>query len=127
MRIQRLISLAGSTLIVISCSVLSVSTLVFVKSVRANNGPPVTKTCTANTNSACATCTSTSQVYQCKPAALPTNCIYGTCPNTGSGPCGGCAGQTCGTTDWNCETPSASIDNSFACENQSCDTCKTAQ
>jgi hypothetical protein len=123
MRGQKFSLIALSTVIVISSSLIVTSTTVLVKTARADNKQ---KTCTSNSNSACATCESTKNVYQCKPADLPTNCIYGTCPLTAQGPCGDCLGQNCGNTDWNCETPSQSIDNSTACDNQRCETCKNA-
>jgi hypothetical protein len=122
MRTQRLASLTPAALIVVSCALSCISALVLVTTARGDNK---VATCTSNTNSACATCPSTSQVYQCKPAALPTNCIYGTCPVTGSGPCGICAGQTCGNTDWNCADPAVSINGSTACDSQNPDTCST--
>ncbi len=111
-------------LLTVSLWVIAVSTAVLVTATHANDTHP---SCTSSTSAACATCDGTNKVYQCRPAALPTNCIYGTCPKVPGGPCGsGCAGQTCGTTDWNCADPPQSIPDSTACKQELPDVCCTA-
>lgn len=122
MRTKMLGSLAPSMLIVVASSMMAISTASLVAPAYAAG----IRTCTSNTSSACATCDTTNKVYQCKPAALPTGCIYGTCPTVGNGPCGAsCATQTCGTTDWNCDTPPVSIQGSTACKGEDPDVCCT--
>jgi hypothetical protein len=87
--------------------------------------------CVASGSAGCATCDSTKDdsgqgQYQCRPAALPTGVIYGTCPALG-GKCttgSDIPQQTCGTSDWTCDDPPVSIDSSTACSEESPAYCK---
>jgi len=115
MRTQRVRSIAPGTLVVVSVSLIVISAAVLVTTARANDQPR--PTCTKNATSACAKCADNNNTYQCMPAGLPVGCIYGTCPNTGSGPCAtGCGNQNCGNFDWNCEDPPAKIMGSTSCK-----------
>ena len=88
--------------------------------------------CTKAKTAACAECSGTEDVYQCKPAALPTGVVYGSCVKrtNADGTCvvGGSSDiptQTCGNSDWDCATPSETIDKSFACSQDEPKVCKT--
>ena len=119
-------SLMVGLLVLFSCSILVISTGLLVGSVRANTQPGNKKTCTKNTSTGCTTCDNSNDTYQCSPSTLGTDCIYGTCPAVGNGPCGtGCIGN-CGKKDWTCATPSVVIPNSSQCIGEVCLQCCTA-
>lgn len=86
----------------------------------------IVQKCNASTTSGCATCTSTSNVYQCRPPALPTGVIYGTCPAVAGGcDTGSFVAQDCGNTDWTCADPPVSINDSTACLTEIPHCCRT--
>ena len=84
-----------------------------------------TMRCTASTSASCATCSGTSNAYQCMPAALPTGQIYGTCP-AGVGGCGRNLQITsCGNADFTCGPNPVSIDGGTACSTETPSVCTT--
>ena len=110
-------STAPPVIVVLSSTVLAVSLVCFASSVRAGGGG--LENCTPNETSACSSCGSTLNVYQCRPAALPTGAIYGTCPAVaGTCPDNNFAQQDCGNTDWNCADPPVSMVGGVACADQ---------
>lgn len=71
---------------------------------------PRVNACTSVVNSACASCDTTSNSYQCKPAALPTGFQYGNCSPQPTGTCStdSIPNIDCGNADWTSDTPSVS-------------------
>ena len=105
---------AANFLIAGAMGLLSFSMIIAQQTVA---GPPLKSACIGSPANACSTCEGTNQVYQCKPATLPTGAIYGTCINV-SGNCNSTeapADQDCGNTDWTCGENSKSIPESHGC------------